>query len=495
MDVFSSHGRTDSHGERPSVVVIGGGLAGIAAAVNLSSQGVPTTLVETRKRLGGRATSFVDPATGQALDNCQHVLMGCCTNLMDLYRRLGVAKQIHWHHRLFFADQHGQVDLLEADDLPAPLHMTRSLLSFKLLSVSEKVAIVRGMLAILRLGRSARERLEGISFDRWLLDHHQPTGAIRKFWSVIVVSALNERLETVDASYAVQVFQDGFLANEHAYVVGLPAVPLSQLYDSAHRVITEAGGRVCLASAAESFDFDGKRIRALCLTDGRQLTADAFIAAVPYDRLARLCGSAMGQQDPRLQVLDQFRASPIIGIHLWFGTPLDRPLMRLPHLILTEGPLQWLFNKGYDDHLDGQHLHGVISAAHDLIDAPAQEILDLAVAQIRHLFNRSPDATNVPLIHGRVIKEKKATFSASPGVHPLRPTTRGKIDNLYLAGDWCQTGWPATMEGATRSGYLAAAAVCRDRGVLHGQDTDACSKPLVADLPVRPLCRLCLSRV
>jgi len=482
--------RTNKGSRAPSVVVVGGGLAGIAAAVKLSNWGVSTTLIETRKRLGGRATSFVDPKTGQTLDNCQHVLMGCCTNLIDLYRRLGVADRIQWHNHLYFADDQGTIDRLEADDLPAPLHMTRSLMSFKLFSVVEKIAISRGIFAILRLGPGRREQLHEMSFAKWLANHRQPPGAIKKFWSVIVTSALNEKLDAVNAAYAIQVFQDGFLANDRAYVMGLPMVPLVNLYETAQQVILDAGGEVSLSSSADSFVFDGHRITSIQLADGREIEADAFISALPYDRLEKICSGAMCQVDARLQKLGNFHASPIIGIHLWFDTPKERPLMRLPHVILTKGPLQWIFNKGYDPQLGGQHLHGVISAAYELVDTPAEKIIDLAVTQIRSVMKRLSNAADARLLHGRVIKEKRATFSLSPGVDRLRATTDGKIGNLFLAGDWCQTGWPATMEGATRSGYLAAAAAADELHLESCQTGGGLGQPLVADLPPAMLYQL-----
>jgi len=468
-------------------VVVGGGLAGIAAAVRLAHDGVGVTLVETRKRLGGRATSFIDPTTGHVLDNCQHVLMGCCTNLIDLYRRLGVADRIQWHRRLYFAGDHGVVDQMEADDLPAPMHMFRSLMGFRSISLAEKIAIGRGMLAILRLGRAGRQRLHDMSFGRWLADHHQPEGAIQKFWSVIVTSALNEQVDKVDAAYAVQVFQEGFLANESAYVVGLPAVPLADLYDTVSRVIEAAGGAVLRSARVEKFFFEDHRVAGLSLADGRRLDADLFVVALPYNRLAKLCSAPMCHEDLRLQRLDAFGASPIIGIHLWFESSRDRPVMSLPHLIMTRGHLQWLFNKGYDEQMGGQHLHGVISAAYGLVNTPGQEIIALAVAEIRQALGGSARAAAGKLLCGRVIKEKRATFSAGPGMDPMRPAARGQIDNLYLAGDWCQTGWPATMEGATRSGYLAAAAVMED---LCGV-ADESVRPLVADLAPHVLCQFC----
>ncbi len=465
-----------AHRSHPlSTIVVGGGLAGIATAIRLAERGVAVTLVETRKRLGGRATSFTDPATGRTLDNCQHVLMGCCTHLIDLYTRLGVADRIHWHRRLYFADARGHIDTLEADDLPAPLHMARGLLSFRMYSLTEKVAIARGMLAILRLGAAGRRHWHDRTFLQWLQQHRQPPSVIDRFWSVIVTSALNETPARASASYALQVFQEGFLAHERAYEMGLAAVPLVELYDPADQAIARAAGTVMLSTSAERFHFDGRRITALELADGRALHADLFVSTVPFDRLAKLCPPNLTQADPRLHHLDRFQVSPIIGIHLWFASPHPSPPAAdlhqpfpFPHLILTQSPLHWVFNKGTDpdvagpDHSPTQHLHGVISAAYDLVDRPAEDLTRLADAELRKAVPATRHAT---LVHARVVKEKRATFSIAPGTDALRPAARGPVSNLYLAGDWCNTGWPATMEGAVRSGYAAAAAALQDHSL------------------------------
>lgn len=471
-------------------------------------------LIETRKRLGGRATSFTDPTTGQTLDNCQHVLMGCCTNLLDLYHRLGVGDAIEWHPKLYFMNlgdaavarysNNGDappIDTLEADDLPAPLHMTRALMAFSQLTLSEKVAISRAMFAIMRLSVKRRNALHTTSFAQWLTDHGQPQGAIEKFWAPVVISALNETPENCAADYAIHVYQDGFLSSADAYVMGLSRVPLVELYDAAEKVITQAGGELMLSTSAERFIFEGERITALQLADGSLVESDIFISALPFDRLAKICPPEMYKADLRLRRLDRFTTSPIIGIHLWFDCPHDEPVMDLPHLTLTQSPLQWIFSKGLEERPQGisddfaaaanaglappsgkkcQHLHGVISAAQSLVEFPADHIIDLIVAEVRKALPRARQAT---LLHARVIKEKRATFAPKPGVDVMRPTAGGGIANLYLAGDWCRTGWPATMEGAVRSGYLAASAAERDAG-------DAETPDLVPDLPAEMMYRL-----
>lgn len=458
-----------------SCIVIGGGLAGIAAALRLAEAHWRVTLVETRQRLGGRATSFTDPTTGATLDNCQHVLLGCCTSLLDLYCRLGVSDSIAWHHRLYFQDARGTLDVLEADDLPAPLHLSSAFLRFKQLSVGDKLAIGRATAAMLQMGLTGRKQWHRASFADWLAQQRQPASAVRKYWQNIAVGALNETPERMAADYALQVFQEGFLASERASAMGLSAVPLVRLYDAAVPVLEQAGGQVLLSRSAERLLFDGAQITGLQLADGEILTADAYVSAVPFDRLAKLCPPQLCAADARLQKLDELTVSPIIGIHVCFAAA---QVMDLPHLVLTESNVHWIFNKGMDD-AGGQHLHGVISAAHELVDQPTQHIGELVVDAMRQAL---PKARRAPVRHVRVVKEKRATFSIRPGSDALRPDAAGAVKNLLLAGDWCNSGWPATMEGAVRSGYRAAGAL------LHPDQPTTCALP--PELPPSELFQL-----
>ena len=445
-----------------SVVVIGGGCAGIAAAVRLAGRGVPVTLVETRKRLGGRATSFNDPDTGELLDNCQHVLMSGCTNLMDLYKRLGVSKKIQWSHRLHFMSGdatrgEATLDTLLADDLPAPMHMLRPMLKFKGMSLRTKLAIMRGMVSIMQVSHASRRFLEDVSFADFLERNGQPPAAIDRFWNVVCMSACNGTVEEVAASYAVMVFQEGFMYNTAAQEMGVSSVPLAELYDPAEAAIQQSGGKVLLGTSVQGIEYEDGRVAFVRTADGQELFADAFISALPFDRLDKLATEDMKRADERLAHLDEFTVNPILGIHLKFRAAHGGPVMQLPHAILTDSPLQWIFNKGFDlseANFGAHHLHGVISAAHDWVDKPADEILKMAEAECRkHL---SPDIDGATLEYGKVIKEKRATFVPRPGIDRIRPDAAGAIDNLFLAGDWTQTHWPATMEGAVRSGYAAA---------------------------------------
>jgi len=439
-----------------SVIVIGGGVAGIAAAVRLAQEGVKVTLVEARNRLGGRATSFTDAVTGETLDNCQHVVLRCCTNLLDLYEKLGVVDTIEWHRKFYFCDGDGRIDTLEANDLPAPFHLTRALWGFTTFNLLEKLAISRAMGALMRVDRTAWHQK---SFAQWLTKLAQPPSVVEKFWAPVVVSALNELPDRIAGDYAIQVFQEAFLANNTAYEMGLPGpgVPLVRLYDAAERVISDAGGQVLMNTAAQSLAFDGHRITSLNLANGESLSADKYISALTFDRLEKLCDKNITQCDPRLQHLTDIHVSPIIGFHLWF----DRNVTDLPHLTLTQSPLQWIFNKAVaadgSKHPASQgYLHCVISAAHELVNHTSDDLTDMAVREIRKAL---PATNHVKLLRARIVKEKLATFSLTPGLDVIRPSATGLIDNLHLAGDWTQSGWPATMEGACRSGYYAAGAV------------------------------------
>ena len=450
------------------MIVAGGGIAGMTCAIELAREGAKVLLLETRKKLGGRATSHTDQKTGETIDNCQHVLMRCCTSLLELYEQLGVADRMVWHRDFTFVHGDGTRAELGAGWLPAPLHFAGAFARFKGLSLGDKFAIGRAMAAIRFMSRPKRDALDAVSFADWLQQHRQPARAIERFWEVTVVSACNESLDRVAAGYALQVFQEGFLENKTNYEMGLSDVPLAELYDPAVQTIEAAGGRLVTASV-KSLDYDAevKHIRAAVLNDGTRLEADAFISALPFDVLDRVADEAGKADDPRLQRLGEIGVSPIVGLHLWIkssadaanGTEVSEGVMTVPHVVLTGSPIQWVFDQGTD--ADGvQHLHGVVSAAHDMVDTPNAEIIDLAMNELRRFV---PGCADAELVKGRVIKERRATFGCVPGIDALRPTADGGIKNLLLAGDGCATGGPATMEGAARSGCAAADAALNPR--------------------------------
>jgi zeta-carotene desaturase len=449
-----------------SVLVIGGGLAGLACAVALAEAGIEVQLFEKRPRLGGRATSYTLPDSDE-VDNCQHVTLGCCTNLDDFYRRAGAAGKIRFFDRLHFADRQGRRFTMEASRLPAPLHMAPSFLAFEPLSFADKRSIARAMLAITWAG-GRPPGAAGTSMLDWLGRMKQTPGAIDRFWRVVLVSALDEELGRMDARYGIDVFWKGFLANRDGYRVGIPSVPLGELYEGCREAIAARGGVVRTRSGVREIRLcNGKFIHAV-LEDGSEISANFCISAVPHSVLLSMVPGELGEEEGPLAGLKNIRTSPITGVHLWF----DREVMSEPFLALLEHTTQWIFNKSLlyaaaesrkqepeikdgETSTGGQYLQLVISASYDLVPRSRQEIID---ACLRELADVLPATREAKLKKGTVIKEIHATFSPEPGVDRWRPGQEIGVENLYLAGDWTQTGWPATMEGAVRSGYLAAEA-------------------------------------
>jgi squalene-associated FAD-dependent desaturase len=445
--------------------VIGGGLAGLSAGVSLAEAGWRVRLFEQRPFLGGRATSYVLP-DGEHVDNCQHVTLGCCTNLEDFYRRIGAQGKIKYFDRLLFQDPQGRIGTMQAGWLPAPLHMTGSFLGFAPLSYADKKSIANALLDIVR-GKGHTDDLDtpgGISMLEWLRKRKQTAGAIERFWRVVLVSALDEELDRTDARFGVDVFWKGFLSNRSGYRMGVPSVPLAELYDGCKAEIERRGGEVNLRMPVRVVHFQDGGVSAVEFDGGRQESADAYVFAVPHEVLTDLLPGDVKTQERWLAQLGNIKVSPITGVHFWF----DREVMKEPFVTLLDTTTQWIFNKtalyggkNGSGKAKSQYLQLVISASYDLLQKPRQEIIDLCLTEVRQAL---PAAVEAKLLKATVIKEAGATFSPQPGVDRWRPKQQTSIRRMYLAGDWTDTGWPATMEGAVRSGYLAAEAVLRGSG-------------------------------
>ena len=411
------------------VIVAGGGLAGLSAAAALGSAGFDVDLFEARPFLGGRATSYPVPAGSgeipETIDNCQHILLRCCVNLLDFYERLGVRDRIRFHREIYFMEPGGRISVLKRGRFPAPLHFAGSFLRMHCLDRADKTGIARALLA-LRRERTRRKDLDRISMLDWLLQKRQTPRAIDRFWRQVLVSAINEDLDRMAAVHGFQVFWLGFMARPDSYEMGIPSAPLGELYgaDSWKRL---PNVRMHFRSAVERIDEGG------IVAGGERATADAYICALPFERL-----EALGLPAPRLE------HSPITGVHLWF----DREVTTLPHATLLDRTMQWMFNKE-----GGRYLQLVVSASRDLTNLSRNDIVDIAIGDLRLYFPRVREAT---LIKAHVVKEQRATFSAGPGTEALRPDCATAYPNVFLAGDWTNSGWPATMEGAVRSGYKAA---------------------------------------
>jgi zeta-carotene desaturase len=422
------------------VIVIGGGLAGLSAAAALGSAGHRIRVLEARPYLGGRAASY--DAGGETIDNCQHILMRCCVNLIDFYKRLGVENDIVFHHDFVIIEPGGRRNVLKGGPLPAPLHFATSLLRLKFLSLSEKLAVIRGMLAI-KSEHDRRDDLDRITMQQWLEEKGQPKRAIERFWSQVLISALSETTDRVAAIHGFQVFWLAFLARSNSYEMGVPAVPLGKLYRP-ESWLGLGDVEISLRAPVEKVIVEDGAVRAVVVA-GEELRAEHFICALPFERLPAL-GIPVD--------VSAFEYSPITGIHLWF----DRPVVDVEQAAMLDRTIQWIFNKS-----EGRYVQLVVSASRTLVEMPRADVIALAVRELAEFFPAVREAT---LEKAHVVKEVRAVFSARPGLETLRPPTRTAIRNLYLAGDWTRSGWPATMESAVRSGYLAAETISGQKFLL-----------------------------
>ena len=430
----------------PKVAIFGGGLAGLASAVALGSADYEVSLYEARPFLGGRATSYPlntgDEGSPTTIDNCQHVLLRCCNNLLDFYRRLGVADRIAFHREFYWIEPGGRTSVMKRGLLPAPLHFTESFAKLRFLSLGDKLSVASGLLSV-RYEYGTRKDLDRITMMDWLREKKQSHGAIERFWRQVLVSAVNEDLETMAAVHGLQVFYLGFLANATAYEMGIPRIPLGELY-SEKCWAEYPNVTISERATAQEVKIENGRVKAVKVGE-KSVAADAFIFAVPFERLAGLL--------PSVEInSNHFRHSPITGIHLWF----DRPITNLPHATLLDRTIQWMFNKD-----EGRYIQLVVSASRGLVEMGRNEVIELAVRELQDFF---PSVKEAKLERAHVVKEVRATFSATPELEAIRPVNKTSVSNLFLTGDWTRSGWPSTMEGAVRSGYLAAEAVTEALG-------------------------------
>ena len=321
-----------------------------------------------------------------------------------------------------------------------------------------------------------------MSFADWLRQHHQTQGAIDRFWKVVLVSAINEDLDRISVHYGAQVFRESFLKSAEAGKMGVPTVPLSDLYSKAISYIEQRNGKVHLRTSVEGVVAEREGV---FLQLGA--TAEHFdfaVLAVPHNALGKLLPSqnGSGEASTKLQAqIAKLESSPITGIHLWF----DREITELPHAVLLDRTIQWMFQKSklQPQRQEGEHAGSyvelVVSSSKSLVGMGRQEILDLALRELTEFF---PQAREAQLLKAIVVKEVHATYSALPGSDSYRPESRTQWPRIFLAGDWTATAWPATMEGAVRSGYGAAQALTETSGRNDSF--------LVADLQAAGLMRL-----
>ncbi len=461
----------------PHIIVLGGGLAGISAACHLLERGCRVTLVEKRPYLGGRTFSFghhphqeTEPAF--RVDNGQHVFLGCCTSYIDLLKKLGSHAQAYLqpnlHVEIRRVGERGKPTkastLSSFPFLPAPFHILPSFLRYSHLGIGDRLRVIYGLLCV-RLTRRSRPALEAQSFHQWLKAHGQSDNAISRFWDIIIVATLNDDSRNVSASMALMVYQEGVLKGRNSPNIGFSRVGLSELMGHpAKDLILAAGGsvlsgrkvsRLIVEDTAEGSE---KTVAGIELTDGETLRGDIYVSALPFGDLGSILPPDL-TDSPFFSGVRELATAPIVNVHIWY----DRQVMDTtgePFVAFLDSPLQWVFDKSRMQGADpsgplGQYLCVSISSAWDYMDMPKADVRRIVLAEMESAF---PLAAQAQVRDVLVIKSP-ATFRCTPGSAALRPSTITPIKNLFLAGDWTDTGWPSTMEGAVRSGAAAVDAI------------------------------------
>ena len=434
-----------------TVTVIGAGVAGMSAACALAEAGFRIQLVERRGYLGGRASSYLHPGVGEVIDNCQHVLFGCCTNLIGFYRRIGVADKIHWTREMTMIEPGGRRSILGPSFLPAPLHGLPRLMAASAFSWADKVALGRAFNAMMKpVPQDSMETLKD-----WLIRHKQTRGTLERFWRLVIASALNAEIDEIALPYAAKVIRELFMNSAEAGSMGMSIVPLSELYAPVAPFLEERGGRVLLNTHVEGAEWDGDISQWTVRTRTGELMSDFVVVALPFEATEKLLPHlppCHGAEKLAQQIARQ-EHWPICSVHLWF----DREITELEHAVLLDREIHWMYNQSRLQRRGGNYIELVVSATRAFAALPRDEAIAQALRELAEFFPRVAEAK---LEKVALVKEVRATFGVPPGIDASRPSAVSPWPNLFLAGDWVQTGWPSTMESGARSGHLAAEAVC-----------------------------------
>jgi squalene-associated FAD-dependent desaturase len=473
----------DRKHSNPSVAVIGGGLAGLSAAVAAVENGLTVELFEARRRLGGRASSFRDAESGRMVDLCQHVSMGCCTNLADFCRRTEVADCFRRERRLHFIGPNGkQYAFSAARLLPAPLHLGLAFYRLGYLGHGDHWRIGKCLARLARTDVSATG--SDTTIGQWLAREGQSARAIERFWEVVLVSALGDTLDRASLAAAKKVFCDGFLGSRVAYELRLPRVPLDEIFNRRTATwLVERGVKVHTGCRIKRIEGDATGVRGVVLPDGSLQPFDFVVLAVPWRPVCSLLPEKMLALRSVLEQVDRIQPSPISAIHFWF----DRPITRLAHAALVGRTAQWVFAPLHGSAEAGAspssgYVQVVISGPQGVAGRAQHDVVDEVHAELAEIW---PVVRRARLLRWRMVTQAEAVFSVRPDADQFRPSQATAIDNLMLAGDWTSTGWPATMEGAVRSGYLAVEAILARMGGSRHLLADDLPRGLLARLLIR----------
>ncbi|MCM8811539.1 MAG: hydroxysqualene dehydroxylase HpnE [Candidatus Omnitrophica bacterium] len=443
---------------RPHVIVIGGGFAGLSAAVSLVDAGVRVTVLEARVGLGGRARSFTDPATGELVDNGQHLLIGGYHETRRFLLRLGTVQHLRFQRRLQvrFVEKGGRSFTLDCPPLPVPWHLVAGLARLGSLSLRDKAglrAMLREGTRLLKGGVSSERELDEETVEGWLIRLGQSARIRSAFWYPLTVAALNEDPRRASALGLWAVLKRMVFSQAQDACLGVPTVGLTDLYAaSAARLVQEAGGEIRLNTSVTEVVLDGAEARGIRTAGGDLLFADAVISSLPPGTLKKILPASCRESDPFFCRLDRFKTSPIVSMNLW----LDRPITPDWFVGFVGTRIQWLFNKPAilgNGKSSISYASLLISAAHEWVGCSNEALLQVALEDLWSCF---PHVRGVRPVKFQVVREREATVSLTPGMERFRLSARTPLEGFFCAGDWTDTGLPATIESAVISGRQAA---------------------------------------
>jgi squalene-associated FAD-dependent desaturase len=439
--------------------VVGAGAAGLAAAAALAGAGKSVTVLERKPYVGGRACSYEHPALGEVVD-LQHVLLGCCTNLIELSEQAGGADKIRWYDKQTFLEPNGRSSTIVTSGLPAPFHFAPSFAGMSTMGWTDKIGLARGLMEFFR-GYPAKD---DESVEQWFKRTRQTERSIRHFWSPILMATLNDSAAHCSTRYGGKVFHELFIKSSTGGRLGIPTVPLSEFYSDVARLIEAQGGTVQLRASVEAITQERDGRWRVNVADA-EYVAESIVLALPFEQTQKLlpavrlneqtAGLALNTRDELELKMARQVHSPFTSILLWF----DREITDLDHAWLLDTTIEWFFHKSRIRRYapeKGSYVELVIAGSRAQLGMTREEILSPALEELAMFF---PEVKRAKLVKSGVLKEARATFSVVPGLDRFRPGQATEWPGLFLAGDWTATEWPSTMEGAVRSGRLAAGAV------------------------------------
>ncbi len=441
----------------PDVLVIGGGVAGLAAAVDCSSRGLSVLLVEQKPRLGGRTYSFIHQETGDEVDNGQHLMMGCYHSTLKFLRMIDRIDRVEIQNNLsitFRRSSQGP-STLTAVGLPAPFNVLVGLFRLKSLLFSERLSLLRIGVALMIKNPDTNKYLQSITVAQWLDEMKQPDANKKYLWNIIAIGALNDVTEKISAALFIKVLKSTFFGKRMNSSIIIPKYGLSTvLIEGAENHITKNGGTISTNTSVKKILFKNSSIQSVELDSGVIVKPKTVISAVPYFDIPKIFENP---ENIGLYNLDKLASSPIISIHLWF----DVHFVQEQFIALVDSPIHWVFNKSKIYGKDQErlmYLALVISGAHEFIEMDKEQLVQLAHKELQRFY---PTAMVASIVHSLIIKEKRATFSPVVGIEQYRPSHTTSIKNLFLAGDWTDTKLPATIEGAVQSGFACGELIQR----------------------------------